>query len=84
MSELNHSHFGPTPPHYFNCPMAVSVDEITINQNGDVNLREFKTAAMQGIIAHQMAELELLYGSLCTHYFNKAPSSSKRFGRRVK
>jgi len=62
--------------------MAVKVDEIITNENGSFNFKEYKTAAMQGIIAHQMAELHLIYGSSYSRRFNKAPSSSKRFGRR--
>lgn len=83
MSELKHSMLAPTPLRYFNCPMAVDVDEMHTSEDGSVSFIEFKTAAMQGIIAHQMAELELIYGSAYSHSFNtKAPSSSKRFGRR--
>lgn len=75
MLQLKHSTLGPTPPHIFNCPMAVKMDNVSVSAG-------YKASTMQGIIAHQMAELELIYGGSRQHYFNKRPSSAKRFGRR--
>jgi len=83
MLQLKHSKLGPTPPHIFNCPMAVKMDNVSVDDKGELKFTEYKTAAMQGIIAHQMAELELIYGSSYSRrFYGKAPSSARRFGKR--
>lgn len=82
MLQLKHAKVEPTPPHIFNCPMAVKMDNVSVDDKGELNFTEYKASTMQGIIAHQMAELELIYGGSCHRYFNKRPSSTKRFGRR--
>jgi len=67
----------------YNTSKNTEMDNVSVDDKGELKFTEYKTTAMQGIIAHQMAELELIYGpSYSRRCYGKAPTSSKRFGRR--